>query len=659
MSSVAAAAIASVEAAVTCGTRVLPDYDGGSIVNIPATILEAFGCESPAAPLRPDLVDPDHLDAPGGIACLVVDALGLAQLQAGLAAGRAPHLQRLVDEIGPPGQLTSVFPSTTTAALTSLATAQPPASHGILGHVLWLEQIQAACNVLHFAPVGRPQEPIDDDLLRCQPTIHERLKAAGIPTYAVTAAAYEGTAFTDLLQRGSHFLGYHTQSQIPALLISTAAGVVVTRSATGEQLGRALRFQLLGSRRAVTATAGVLTLMAVIPGMPALPFLGLAGLLGYGAWKQRRREQALANQPDDALTTPKTQAEEIEEALPLDVLSLEVGYQLVAAVDPQMGGTLVDRISSLRKQLAIELGIVMPPVHIRDNLQLEPNAYRVLLLGNEIAAAELRPGRLLALDPSGTAPPVNGEQTHDPAFGSPARWVSLRDRELAEALGYTVVDHSTVIATHLAETARRNAFRIVGRAEIQHLFDVFSRGNPKLVEELVPNLLSFAEVLKVVRNLLKEGVSIRDVRSIVEGLIELAPTTRDPEQLTEMIRQRLSGQLTSTFRATDGNVWAMVLDSRAEEMFRRSLREISNGTGGALDPEHARILGENLEAAAERMENDGRRACVITSPDLRRYVRAFVERRRPHVGVLSFREIEPEVTVQPAETVSIAPPAAA
>ncbi len=448
-------------------------------------------------------------------------------------------------------------------------------------------------------------------------------------------------------------------SQIPALLISTAAGVVVTRSATGEQLGRALRFQLLGSRRAVTATAGVLTLMAIVPGMPAVPFLGLAGLLGYAAWKQRRREQMLANQPDDALTTPKTQAEELEEALPLDVLSLEVGYQLVAAVDPQMGGTLVDRISSLRRQLATELGIVMPPVHIRDNLQLEPNAYRVLLLGNEIAAAELRPGRLLALDPSGTAPSVNGEATHDPAFGSPARWVSLRDREFAEALGYTVVDHSTVIATHLAETARRNAYRIIGRAEIQHLFDVFSRGNPKLVEELVPNLLSFAEVLKVVRNLLKEGVSIRDVRSIVEGLIELAPTTRDPEQLTEMIRQRLSGQLTSTFRATDGNVWAMVLDSRAEEMFRRSLREISSGTGGALDPEHARILGENLEAAAERMETNGRRPCVITSPDLRRYVRAFVERRRPHVGVLSFREIEADVTVQPAETVSIAPPAAA
>ncbi|MBT3342654.1 MAG: hypothetical protein HN712_26575 [Gemmatimonadetes bacterium] len=218
MSAHAGSALAAVEAVAADGAGVVPDYDGGSIVNVPASILAAFGCQTPSAPLRHDLVDPALLDAPGGVACLVVDALGSAQLQAGLDAGRAPHLQRLVDEVGPPGQLTSIFPSTTTAALTSLATAQPPAQHGILGHVLWLEQIQAACNVLHFAPVGRPQEAIDDDLLRCQPTIHERLKAAGVPSYAITASAYEGTAFTDLLQRGSHFLGYHTQSQLPALL---------------------------------------------------------------------------------------------------------------------------------------------------------------------------------------------------------------------------------------------------------------------------------------------------------------------------------------------------------------------------------------------------------------------------------------------------------
>ncbi len=204
---------------LAAGTRILPDYDGGSIVNVTASILAAFDCQPPSVPLRRDLLNPAILtDAPGGIVCLVVDALGHAQLQAGLDAGRAPNVQQLIDQVGVPRRLTSIFPSTTTAALTSLATALPPAGHGILGHVLWIEEVQSACNVLHFAPVGRPDEPIDDDLLRCQPTIHELLVKGGIPSFAVTAAAYEGTAFTDLLQRGSHFAGYQTQSQIPSLL---------------------------------------------------------------------------------------------------------------------------------------------------------------------------------------------------------------------------------------------------------------------------------------------------------------------------------------------------------------------------------------------------------------------------------------------------------
>ncbi|MBT4096204.1 MAG: hypothetical protein HOM68_10730 [Gemmatimonadetes bacterium] len=210
---------ASFDIALASGERVLPDYDGGSIVNVTASILQSFGCKPPSPPLRSDLLDPNLLsDAAGGVVCLVVDALGLAQLQAGLAAGRAPHVQQLVDNGGAPRALTSIFPSTTTAALTSLATAHPPSGHGILGHVLWLDEVQSTCNVLHFAPVGRPTEPIDDEILRCQPTIHETLMRVGVPSFAVTAAAYEGTAFTGLLQRGSRFLGYQTQSQIPALL---------------------------------------------------------------------------------------------------------------------------------------------------------------------------------------------------------------------------------------------------------------------------------------------------------------------------------------------------------------------------------------------------------------------------------------------------------
>ncbi|MEZ4224490.1 MAG: flagellar biosynthesis protein FlhA [Polyangiaceae bacterium] len=444
-------------------------------------------------------------------------------------------------------------------------------------------------------------------------------------------------------------------SQMPSLLVSTAAGVVVTRSATGQQLGRAFRTQLLGSQRAVASTAGVLAVFAFLPGMPALPFLVIAGALAYSARRSQQESvepEEVAEPMEDAAPRPASQ-EDIEASLPLDVMALEVGYELIHIVDPKMGGSLVDRIAALRKQIALDLGIVIPPVHIRDNLALSPGAYRFMLLGTEIASGSIQGGKLLAMDASGSAAPIDGEETKDPAFGTPARWVASRDRELAEALGYTVVDHTTIVATHLAEIVRRHAHEIVGRAELSHLFDVFSRSTPKLVDDLIPNQLSLGEVLKVVRNLLREGVSIRDLRTLLEALIELSVSTRDPEQLTEMVRQRLARQLTNQVSGSDGVVSTLVLDTKVEEIFRRSLREIASGTGGALDPEQARALGLSLEAACQRMLAAGRTPLVVTGPDVRRYVRAFAERRCPMLTVLSFREVEPEATIRPFEVIQL------
>jgi flagellar biosynthesis protein FlhA len=316
-----------------------------------------------------------------------------------------------------------------------------------------------------------------------------------------------------------------------------------------------------------------------------------------------------------------------------------------------MGGTVVDRISSLRKQIAQELGIVVPPVHIRDNLQLQAGRYRFVLLGTEIAGGTVRAGRLLAMDPTGSAPVIDGEETTDPTFGTPARWIANKDRELAEALGYTVVEHATIIATHLAEVVRRHADQLLGRAELQGLFEVFSRTTPKLVEDLVPNLLSFGEVLKVMRNLLREGVSVRDLRTLLEALLEIAPSSRDPEQLTELTRQRLSRQITAAYTGHDGTVAALILDPSVEDMFRKSLQEIAQGVGGALDPIKARQLGDALERAVGRMQALGLPPCVVTSPDLRRYLRAFAERRSPYLGVLSFREVDPTTTIRPMESI--------
>jgi flagellar biosynthesis protein FlhA len=448
-------------------------------------------------------------------------------------------------------------------------------------------------------------------------------------------------------------------AQMPALLISTAAGVVVTRSATGEQqLGRALKIQMFGSRKAVTLTAGAMTVMALVPGMPALPFLALAGVLAYAAKKSKEREQSQIADIAEQKQKPQEERDTVEGSLPLDVMSLEVGYELIRAVDPSMGGTLVERITALRKQLAMELGIVIPPVHIRDNLQLEPGRYRFMLLGTEIAHGVAKAGKLLAMDPTGSAPKIAGESTKDPTFGTPARWIATRDRELAEALGYTVVDHATIIATHLAEVARRHADQILGRVELQALFDVFSKTTPKLVDDLVPNLLSFGEVLKVMRNLLRESVSIRDLRTLLEGLLESAPTTRDPEQLTELVRQKMSRQITAAYRGPDGSLSTLILDPSVEAMFRRSLSEIAAGTGGALDPEKAKELGDKLEAAVSRMQSMGLMPCLITSPELRRYIRAFAERRCPQLGVLSFREMDPSVSIRPIESIAFGAKAA-
>jgi flagellar biosynthesis protein FlhA len=445
-------------------------------------------------------------------------------------------------------------------------------------------------------------------------------------------------------------------SQIPALLISTASGIVVTRSAAGEQIGRALSTQLLGSRRAVGLTAAVLTVFALVPGMPALPFLSLAAVLGARAWRMKPTEEEKAAAAEAGGTDGKpapTPAEELETALPLDVLALEVGYELISAVDGAHGGTLLDRIGSLRRQYALDLGVILPPVRIRDNLQLESSQYRFLMLGTEIAKAGLRAGRLLAMNDSGSAPEMSGEPCKDPVFGTPARWIVARDRELAEALGYAVVDHATVMATHLGELVRTHAADMIGRADLQHLLDVFSRTSPKLVDDLVPNLLPMGDVLKVVRNLLREGVSVRDLRTILEALIEAAPQTKDSEQLTEIVRQRLARQISASFRGTDGIISALVLDPAVEDMFRRSLRELAQGTGGALDPDDMRRLGQAVEAAVGRQRAAGRAPVLVTSPDLRRYVRAFAERRVPTLSVLSFREIESQTTIRPFEAISL------
>ncbi len=438
-------------------------------------------------------------------------------------------------------------------------------------------------------------------------------------------------------------IGDALASQLPALLMSAASGIVVTRSATGDQLGRALANQFFGRRRAVVITAGILTVLGLMPGMPALPCWLLAGglvLLGRKLAADRPgaapEQSAGEPAPEDA---KKSAGEDVDGTLTVHVLAIEVGYDLVAVVDSARGGTLLDRVAKLRLEVARELGIVVPPVNVTDDLSLPPGGYRILVLGTEVARGECAPVRMLAIDPNGTAPGIDGDKTVDPTFGLPAVWIAERDRELAEALGYTVVDHATIIATHLGEVVRTQSARLLGRQEVQHLIDVLARTSPKLVDDVVPNLLSLGEIVRVLRNLVKEGISIRDMRSILEALGELSAQTKDPEQLTEMVRERLSPQISARFK-TDGVVNAMTLDGRLEQVLRQSLADIARGTGGALDPELLHAVTNAAERAVPAFGAHGALPLVVTAPDLRRYVRAILERKLPSVPVVSFREID-------------------
>ena len=472
------------------------------------------------------------------------------------------------------------------------------------------------------------------------------------------------SAGMDIARAGETFsvlsVGDALSSQIPALLISAAAGIVVTRSATREPIGRAFGGQLLGRRQPVIMTAGILTLLALIPGMPAFPCLALATSLFFIARNLDRKSASDANAANAAGARAggdrkPTSAEEVDAALAMDMLSLEIGYELVGVVDATRGGTLLDRVASLRQQLARDVGLVIPPIHVCDNLALPPGGYRVLILGNEIGLGQCRGGRLLAVDPSGMAPVIDGERTTDPTFGMPAWWITPRDKELAEALGYTVVDHATILATHLGELLRSNAHRLLGRQEVQHLLDVLARSAPKLVDDVVPGVVNLGELVRILRNLARESISIRDMRTILESLAELAAQTKDPEQLTELLRERLAPHITARFKTPDGSVAAMTLDPRLEETLRRSLREIAAGTGGALDPALLRSVVQSAERAMGAFHAQNATPLLVTPPDLRRYVRAIFEWKVPQLAVASFREIEPTATLRVIERLGPTP----
>jgi flagellar biosynthesis protein FlhA len=428
-------------------------------------------------------------------------------------------------------------------------------------------------------------------------------------------------------------------AQIPALLMSTAAGVVVTRASAGGSISTALVAQLGRTAQPLYITAAIVACVGLVPGMPLLPFLGLAGVLFASARAVAQAAEAPPPSLENEAPRKPTEREQLEATLKVDLLALEVGFDLVPLVEN--GGALLERITGIRKNLASELGIIVPPIQIRDNLRLKPGQYRLLLADDAIAKGELRVSRYLAMDPTGTLPDVGGEKTREPAFGLAARWITQADRDRAEAYGYTVVDPATVAATHLTEALRTHAHEMLGRGEAQELLDLFAKREPRIIDELIPNVLSLGEVIAVLRGLLAEGVSIRDLRGVLEALADHGRTVKDPAQLADLVRERLARHVTARFRDDDGRVAALVLDPRAEESFRKG-----------LDAGAAQRLLSSLDESARGFAQVSTPPAIVCAPDVRRSVAQFLARRVPGLSVLSYREIDARTSIRSLGIVS-------
>jgi len=445
-------------------------------------------------------------------------------------------------------------------------------------------------------------------------------------------------------------------SHIPALIVSTAAGIVVTRAASDSFLGTDITRQVIHNFRAMGMAAGILLGMALLPGLPMLPFLLLAGLVGTMAMRMHRQEKVRADQRAKAQAPagpPLGSREEVESLLPLDVLELEIGYALIPLVDTEQKGTVLERIRMLRRQIALEMGVIIPLMHIRDNLRLKPNQYSIKLRGVSVATGELMMGHCLALDPGGAKAPLKGIPTKEPTFGLPAMWIPQKEKERAQALGYTVVDPDTVLITHLSEVVRRHLDEVVSRQDVQKLVDNVAKEHPKVVEELIPKLLTIGEVHRVIQYLLREQVSVRDLVHILEILGDWAPHTRNPRILAEYVRAGLGRAITKRYVDENGRLPAMLLDPALEETLLGSLRRNDVETYLALDPDLARKVVLSIQKALEPHLQRPHPPVLLCDSSLRPHLRQLIERYIPTLAVLSHQEVDREVMVETLEIVRL------
>ncbi|SDK45939.1 flagellar biosynthesis protein FlhA [Natronincola ferrireducens] len=444
-------------------------------------------------------------------------------------------------------------------------------------------------------------------------------------------------------------------SQIPALLISTATGIVVTRAASEGNLGSDLIHQLFNQPKIMFIISGVLLFFGII-GLPFWPFFLLSmGFLFLGMKLRKELQKSQVEEPLDEVQEAVEEKRKPENVMPLlnvDPIELEFGYGILPLADASQGGDLFDRLVMIRRQCALELGIIVPMIRLRDNIQLEPNQYVIKIKGIEIAIGEIIFDHYLAMNPGMVDEEIEGIDTVEPAFGLPAKWIDEQEREKAEILGYTVVDPPSIIATHLTEIIKKHAFELLGRQDVKKLIDHVKENHSVLVEELIPNILTLGEVQKILGNLLKEGVSIRNLVTILETLADYGNITRDTDMLTEYARQSLGRAITKQFITTQP-AKVITVTQDLEQRIMESLQQTENGTYISMDPDTTQRMIHNLSQQVQKVVSLGEQPIVVTAPIVRLYFKRLSEQLTSDLIVLSYNEVDPSIEIQSIGAVSI------
>ncbi|CAH0133048.1 Flagellar biosynthesis protein FlhA [Pseudomonas mediterranea] len=441
-------------------------------------------------------------------------------------------------------------------------------------------------------------------------------------------------------------------AQLPSLLLSTAAAIMVTRASGSEDMGKQISRQMFASPKALAVSAGLMAVMGLVPGMPHISFLSMAALAAGGAylfWKKQnaqkvqalqevKRQQELLPSPARALETKELGWDDVT---PIDMIGLEVGYRLIPLVDRNQGGQLLARIKGVRKKLSQDLGFLMPTVHIRDNLDLAPSAYRLTLMGVILAEAEIYPDRELAINPGQVYGSLNGITAKDPAFGLEAVWIEISQRAQAQSLGYTVVDASTVVATHLNQILYKHSSELIGHEEVQQLLQVLAKGSPKLAEELVPGVVSLSQLLKILQALLAEQVPVRDIRSIAEAIANNASKSQDTAAMVAAVRVGVSRAIVQSIVGTESELPVITLEPRLEQILLNSLQKAGQGSeeGVLLEPSMAEKLQRSLIEAAQRQEMQGQPVILLVAGPIRAMLSRFGRLAVPGLHVLAYQEI--------------------